>query len=329
MKHILILTFSAFILFSCGNEKEINTDNNSVADRLLEDIDTNEMDVPKVISVNTLKEISKEIVEKEVESEKETPKEVEKIAIVKEDIKKSSETNTVVEKEKTNPVIVPTQIVEENHKEFDALLQKYVSSSGKVNYSGFKKDQQRLKEYIKEMQLLYKDLKVWNKAKRLAYWINVYNANTINLILDNYPTTSITKLKGGKPWDFKIIDLGGKIYTLNDIENKIIRPRFKEPRIHFAVNCAAKSCPKLLNKAWTEHNLYRYLTKQTKAFLANTKENTITAEKVSLSKIFEWYKADFGGDNAKLINFINKYSSTRVNENATVEFKEYDWDLNN
>ena len=136
-------------------------------------------------------------------------------------------------------------------------------------------------------------------------------------------------MHGGKPWDQKLINLGGVSYSLDVIENKIIIAKFKEPRIHFAVNCAAKSCPKIMNKAWTEGNIQRYLTKQTKAFLANSTHNKITADKLELSKIFDWYKKDFGGDNGKLIKFINKYSDTKVNENATITFNEYNWKLNN
>ena len=88
--------------------------------------------------------------------------------------------------------------------------------------------------------------------KKMAYWINVYNAFTIKMIVDNYPVSSITKLHGGKPWDVKWIELGEKKYSLNEIEHNILRPQFKDARIHFAVNCAAQSCPPILNKAWTE-----------------------------------------------------------------------------
>ena len=208
-------------------------------------------------------------------------------------------------------------------------MKKHISSSGKVNYEGFVKDKDELLKYIKELQSFHKDVSSWGKNKRLAYWINIYNAVTVKLITDNYPLKSIQDLNGGKAWDLKLIDLGGVSYTLNVIENKIIRSKYNEPRIHFAVNCAAKSCPKIMNRAWTEDNIERYLAKQTKAFVANSTENNISINKVELSKIFDWYKADFGGNNTKLIEFINKYSDVKVNDNATVTFKEYNWELNN
>ena len=339
MKRIYLILISTLLLINCGNELA-EKENDTLSNILIEAHSENDSLVNEINKIdeeiNSLKKNTDTswfpktsdtvLINKKANKPKEESKKTETSEPKKEAEKSNPIDSSLIKKEE--PAITPTQIVEENHVIFDKLLKKYVSSSGKVNYKGFKADKQKLESYIKHMQVLYKDLKVWNKNKRLAYWINVYNANTIKLILDNYPVTSITKLKNGKPWDYKIIELGDKKYTLNDIENKIIRPRFKEPRIHFAVNCAAKSCPKLLNKAWTEHNIQRYLTKQTKAFLANTKENTITENKVVLSKIFDWYKADFGGDNAKLIAFINKYSNTKVNENAKVSFNEYVWDLN-
>jgi hypothetical protein len=144
--------------------------------------------------------------------------------------------------------------------------------------------------------------------------------------LDNYPTTSITKITE-KPWDLRFIALGSKTYSLNQIENEIIRPTFKDPRIHFAVNCAAKSCPKLLNEAFTPEKLEAQLDKQTRAFINNTAENTISAQKVEVSKIFEWYKVDFAAAGG-VIAFINKYTATPVKSNATVAYKSYNWNLN-
>lgn len=211
-----------------------------------------------------------------------------------------------------------------DHSIWDELLQKHVSPSGKVNYEGFKSDQARLKSYLDELSNnpIQSD---WSRAEKIAYWINVYNAFTIQLILDNYPVSSITKLHGGKPWDVKWIKLGGKTYSLNQVENDILRPQYKDARIHFAVNCAAKSCPPLLNRAWTGDQLNTLLEKQTKAFVNNSKYNTISAKKVNISKIFEWYASDFGN----LIEFLNKYSETSINKGAGVSYQEYDWALNN
>lgn len=245
---------------------------------------------------------------------------------IKEEEEENEEVEKMEKKDSINDEIV--QIVEEPHIIWDKLTRKHISSGGKVNYAGFLSDKKELEQYLNELKEMYSNLANWNRKKQLAFWINTYNAVTIKLIVDNYPVSSITDLEGGKPWDTELIELGGVQYTLNVIENKIIRPKFNEPRIHFAVNCAAKSCPKIMNKAWTEHNLDRSLTAQTKAFLANKEQNTIKENEVILSKIFEWYKSDFGTSNENIIQFINQYSSEKVNSKASVSFNEYDWTLN-
>ncbi|HFC00667.1 MAG TPA: DUF547 domain-containing protein [Phaeodactylibacter sp.] len=210
-----------------------------------------------------------------------------------------------------------------SHAAFDALLRKYVSTSGKVNYQGLKKEEAKLNEYLLMLSgtPIGKD---WSRSKKMAYWINAYNAHTIKLILKNYPVASITKLHGGKPWDVKWIKLNGKTLSLNNIENDILRPQYKDARIHFAVNCAAQSCPPLLNRAWTAKNLNANLDKQAKAFINNPKFNKISPNSAEVSKIFDWYGKDFGN----LIDFLNKYSTTKINSGATISYKEYDWKLN-
>lgn len=211
-----------------------------------------------------------------------------------------------------------------DHSQWNSLLQKYVNSKGNVNYAGFKQDKSALEAYLQQLA----DQPVessWSREEKLAYWINAYNAFTVKLIVDNLPVKSITNLKGGKPWDDKWIKLGSKVYSLNQIENDIIRPSFKEPRIHFAVNCAAKSCPPLLNKAWTADKLNSYFEQQARAFINNPNYNKISANSIQVSKIFDWYGEDFGN----LIDYLNKYSTTKINADAKVSFLEYDWSLNN
>lgn len=210
-----------------------------------------------------------------------------------------------------------------SHEAWDKLLRQNVSADGKVNYKGFQKSKAALNVYLDSLAKNPVQEK-WSKAEKMAYWINAYNAFTIKLIVDNYPTTSITKLHDGKPWDVKWIKLGDKTYSLNNIENDILRPQFKDARIHFAINCAAKSCPPILNRAWTAENLNKYLDQQTKAFITNAKFNKINADEVQVSRIFEWYAADFGN----LIDFLNKYSATKINPKANVKYVEYEWALN-
>lgn len=211
-----------------------------------------------------------------------------------------------------------------SHQVWDGLLKKYVTAAGKVNYKGIKSEMGSLNSYL---ELLQKNTPTssWAPKEKMAYWINAYNAFTVKLILDNYPLSSITKLN--KPWDTAFIQIGGKSYSLNDIEHKILRPTFKDPRIHFAVNCASVSCPKLLNQAFTAAKLESQLNRQTRAYLNNKQENEIGTDALKLSKIFDWYKDDFKASGG-VASFVNKYSSVEVSKDASISYQNYNWGLN-
>lgn len=213
-----------------------------------------------------------------------------------------------------------------SHDIFDALLRKHVNSSGNVNYGAFKKDKAKLVEYLEVLKNNPPESS-WSKNKEMAYWINLYNAFTIHSIVEKYPVSSVMDLEGGKVWDKKKIVIAGKSLTLNNIEKDKLLKRFKEPRVHFAVNCAAGSCPPLLNKAWTEDNVQRYYAKQAKAFINNSSYNSISAKSLEVSQIFNWYASDFGGSD-QILSYFQKYSDTEIKKNAKITFKEYDWKLN-
>ncbi len=247
-----------------------------------------------------------------------------KPALVETKVKTTPAPEKVVEK-KTEKPVETTKVVEvvgkPDHGAFNSLLKSYVSN-GNVNYKGFKSSQTKLGAYISDLTS-NAPASDWSRNEKLAYWMNLYNAATINLILDNYPLKSIMDLDGGKPWDVKRVTVDGQNYSLNDIEHKIIRPRFKDARIHFAVNCAAKSCPPISNTAFTGSNVNSELDRITKAFI-NSSANQIAGSSMSISKIFEWYAEDFGD----IKEYINKYSSTKVSSDAAVSYIDYDWALN-
>ena len=209
------------------------------------------------------------------------------------------------------------------HQKWNELLKNHVSENGNVDYKGFKKDQVALESYL---ELLSKNLpeKSWTKNATLAYWINAYNAFTVKLILDNYPVKSIKKINS--PWDKEFINLGNKKYSLGEIEHKILR-KMNEPRIHFAINCASYSCPNLLNEAYTEKNLNNQLEAAAKSFINDKSKNNITANTIEISSIFDWFTGDFK-KKGTLIDFLNKYSSVKINAKAKISYKEYNWNLN-
>ncbi|MDO7170827.1 DUF547 domain-containing protein [Mariniflexile sp. AS56] len=211
-----------------------------------------------------------------------------------------------------------------DHSSWTTLLKKHVSNTGEVNYKTFKADQKELTTYISYLSKNTPNAS-FSRGETLAYWINAYNALTIDLILRNYPIKSIKDIKD--PWDQRLWKLGNTMYNLSDIEHEILR-KMDEPRIHFAIVCASVSCPKLLNEAFTSKNLELQLTKATKDFLGDPQRNVITKNRLELSKIFQWFTKDFK-QNGDLIDFLNQYTSVQISAKAKTSYKDYDWALNN
>lgn len=210
-----------------------------------------------------------------------------------------------------------------DHKLWSELLSKHVSESGEVNYKSFKKDSVKLKDYI---SYLSKNMPSDSASKneKLAYWINLYNVLTVDLIVRHYPIKSIKDIKN--PWKQRLWKTANLNYNLDEIEHDILR-KMNEPRIHFAIVCASISCPKLQNKAFKANTLEAQLTKATKAFLADNTKNEITKNQLKLSKIFKWFSKDFE-TNGNVIDFINLYTSTTISEDAKINYKNYNWNLN-
>ena len=216
------------------------------------------------------------------------------------------------------------------HEGWNMLLETHVDTSGMVDYVGFKKSSTQLNSYLKEIESTYlSTYNKWNKNHKLAFWINIYNAYTVKLVLDNYPIKSIKDVTrdGKDAWNIPFIKLGNKTYTLNQIENDIIRKQFNEPRIHFAVNCASIGCPPLRNEAFIAEKLDQQLKEQTKKFINDPSYNKLSSNSIKISKIFDWYKEDFTKDGS-VIDFLNTYSSIQINPNASISYIEYDWGLN-
>jgi hypothetical protein len=241
-------------------------------------------------------------------------------------IKIITETEVVIQ----NDTISETEVITEttqteifDHTIWNDLLNKHVSEKGNVNYKGFKSDYSILKNYLISLSEKTPD-DTWSKEDKLAYWINAYNAYTVQLIVDRYPLKSIKDIES--PWDFRFIKLGEKWFTLNDIEHKILR-KMDDPRIHFGIVCASFSCPKLQNEAFVAATVNAQLDAATKEFLSDSTRNNLSENSIQLSKIFKWFSKDFKKEGS-LIDFLNKYSEITISQNAKKSFKEYIWDLN-
>jgi len=215
-----------------------------------------------------------------------------------------------------------------DHSAWSDITKANVDEAGKVNYDSMKADISMIDSYLEHLKNTPPTDK-WSKDEKLAYWLNLYNAATVHLIASNYPTKSIKELKEGNPWDDKFVKSGSEVYSLNDIENKIIRPEFKDPRIHGALNCGANSCPKLRNEAFVPSKLEFQLNEQTTIWINNELKNKTSPNEVEVSKIFEWYKDDFKSEGG-VIPFIQKYSTKKfvIHPKAKIKFLEYDWKLN-
>lgn len=221
-----------------------------------------------------------------------------------------------------------------NHSAFSDLLVKHVDAKGFVNYAGFKKDEKHFNAYLQS--LAKKRSVILSRYEELALYINAYNALTIRLILDHPTITSIRDIPANQRWKGRTWFVAGEPLTLDDIEHKIIRARFKENRAHFALVCASVGCPPLRNEAYAGARLLSQLDDQARRFFVEPRNFSWEAEKqtVWLSAILDWYAGDFGGA-GQLLEYSKKYVGRNVaaqidvtQNKAAIRFTAYDWRLN-
>lgn len=218
-----------------------------------------------------------------------------------------------------------------DYSEYAALLREHVRD-GLVDYAALKTER-RLAASIIAMEKI--DFAPLSRDERLAYWINTYNAVTLKLMADAWPVESIMKLNAGKPWDLPLFTPRGADapVTLNHIEHEIIRKRFDEPRIHFALVCAAVSCPPLISEPYRAAKLEAQLDRQTRAFLRDPDRNRYdrAAHTLHLSPLFDWYAVDFGGSSG-VVDYVRAYlpeadqrALAKHKRHPAVVFIDYDW----
>lgn len=227
----------------------------------------------------------------------------------------------------------PDQHFDQGHETYRRLLKDHVRA-GLVDYRGLAEDEESLKDYLRETsQVAKEEFEQWGKKERLAFLINSYNAHTLALILEHYPITSIKSIQ--KPWKTPFVNLFGREMTLDTIEHELIRKQFEDPRVHFALVCAARGCPPLRSDPYTAQQLDSQLSEQVSAFLADTQKNFIDdkSKTIHLSLIFKWYKKDFGGTSEALLGFCAAYwpgslESSAARSQFKIRFTHYDWALN-
>lgn len=204
---------------------------------------------------------------------------------------------------------------------------------GRVDYAGLKKDSSDLDAWLDAAAKAdVADFKGRPRDQRLAFLINLYNAATLRLVLDHYPIASVRKIgpawDPNRAWKLPIVRVFGRTLTLNAVEHEMIRPLYEEPRVHFALVCAAKGCPPLRSEAYVGTRLDAQLDDQARVFLSQKAKNDASraGETAYLSPIFKWYIKDFGGSKRSVLNFVKKWLP--VEDSWTVDWTEYDWSLN-
>lgn len=228
-----------------------------------------------------------------------------------------------------------------DHSRWAKVLQTVVDENGLVDYARLQKHPAVLNAYLQT--LAQNDPDRLPEQERLAYWINAYNAYTLKLIIENYPVRSILRITPlpisgfSSAWDLTSVTIGGKKYTLAQLEHDIIRQEFKEPRIHFALVCAAQSCPKLRREPYSGMQLDEQLQEQAVDFLTDQRKNQLASDQgtIALSRIFEWFKADFEQNGQSVQAYLAQFFPyedalrTKLSRNEfRVRYVPYHWGLN-
>ena len=227
------------------------------------------------------------------------------------------------------------------HKEWDDFLRHYhkPGSDGiaRVAYKAVTPaDRKSLDAYLRRLQ----DVRItkFSRPEQRAYWMNLYNATTVKVVLDHYPVESITKINispgffARGPWKKKLLVIEGEKVSLDDIEHRILRPIWQDPRTHYAVNCASLGCPNLPPKAFSAGNTDKLLDDGARAYVNHERGARVDGGRLTVSSIYVWFQADFGGNDAGVIAHLKKYAEAplkqRLGEVRRIDEHGYDWTLN-
>lgn len=231
----------------------------------------------------------------------------------------------------------PQQKIDHSHAAFTSILKKHVKGE-LVDYASLKRNATQLNAYLDSLAAVPEPtFNKWDKNQQMAFLINLYNAATLKLIIDHYPIKSIKDIgsafKG--PWKQEVVRVFGKTDTLDHIEHDLLRPKYKDPRVHFAVNCASIGCPSLRAEAFQASKLDAQLDEQGRIFLRDPSKNRLDAKNkiLYLSEIFDWFKADFTGKSGTIEKFVSTYvtdADRKVIQQGglTIKNTKYDWNLN-
>lgn len=225
-----------------------------------------------------------------------------------------------------------------DHGAWDRLLAAYVvvgaDGLNRVDYRRFKAEGAgALAAYLEALQAV--DVDKLNKDEQFAFWVNLYNAKTIDIVLQHYPVETIRDIDispglfANGPWGKKVVRVNGIELSLDDIEHEILRPIWRDPRVHYAVNCASIGCPNLMTKAFTGPTLGAMLDAGARAYVNSPRGLRLDGGRATVSKIYKWFSEDFGGDTKGVLSHIRRYTDAGRLESVTrIADYDYDWSLN-
>ena len=224
------------------------------------------------------------------------------------------------------------------HDSWQTLLNRYVvENADGINRFAYKsvseEDRQQLSTYL--ATLADTRISQYNRKQQQAFWINLYNALTVRVILDNYPVESIRDISSGffssGPWSLELIKIEGEQLTLDDIEHRILRPIWQDARIHYAVNCASLGCPNLQEQAFTADNTEALLNKAASEFINHPRAVAIDKDELVVSSIYDWFEVDFGDEQGVITHvklFADDQLTRKLRDFDEIDGYDYDWRLN-
>jgi hypothetical protein len=228
---------------------------------------------------------------------------------------------------------------EPDYSAWTTLLQRYYDPAVGMNYAALKaRDLPALQNLRNTLAKV--DVKALSRDQQLAYWINLYNINSTAIVAEKYPIKSIRDLSTDpiirlNVFDKRVVPFGNGKISLNDIENTHIREGFRDPRIHFAINCAAKSCPPIRREAFVGVRVQAQLDDQARTFLNGPKGMRISGDTVHVTKIMDWFEKDFQNWGGGVASFLRKYASPEnrkkldaAGNDLDIDYDDYDWSVN-
>ena len=228
-----------------------------------------------------------------------------------------------------------------DHSAWQQILDRYLSMDSaditRFDYVAVTDNASRaLDSYLKRLQGT--DVVKLTRAQQLAYWINLYNALTVSVVLDHYPVGSIRDIDispglfSNGPWGKRLLEINGETLSLNDIEHRILRPIWQDPRIHYAVNCASVSCPNLQGNAFTAENTASLLESAATSYVNHPRGVAFEGNELVVSSIYHWFDGDFGGSDPSVIEHLKRYAAPalagRLATIGKISGHHYDWSLN-